>query len=182
MAKSKSMHDRMFIMLERWLRKFHRAYINIYEKMTLEEFEMVGIKKDDRVLHIGCGPIPNTLIVLARNIQADYTGIDRDREAVEMAKEIVKEYGLDIKIEYGDALTYPLQDYDVIVVSYGVEPADMVFERIRRDARKDARIIYRKQWDFMDRIYGRKSIPHGYEIMAEHNRRDLIKSYLLKIK
>lgn len=183
MTKSKRMHDKMFIMLERSMRRFHRAYINLYEKMTLEEFEMVEIEGDERVLHIGCGPIPNTLIVLARNIPAHYTGIDRDKEAVKIARDVIREYNIDnIIVEYGDAMSYPLKEFDVIVASYGVEPAGEVFERIRRDARKDARIVYRKQWDFMNRIYGRSDIPPGYEVIAEHKRRDMIKSYLLKIK
>ena len=177
--RSKSMHDKIFIMLEKFLKPFHRAYINLYEKMTLEEFEMVNITKESNVLHIGCGPIPNTLIILAKNIPANYVGIDKSKEAVEMAREMVRKYGVNIKIEHGDALTYPLKDFDIIIVSFGVEPSSKIFERIQRDMRDNAFILYRKQWDFMDKIYAR-SIPQGFKIVAEHKRRDFIKSYLLQ--
>ncbi|KAA0004824.1 MAG: class I SAM-dependent methyltransferase [Thermoplasmata archaeon] len=177
--RSKSMHDHAFITLEKFLKPFHRAYINLYEKMTLEEFQMVPINENSKVIHIGCGPIPNTLIILAKNIPANYVGIDRNKEAVKMAREMVKKYGLDVKIEYGDALTYPIVDYDVIIVSYGVEPYEKVFDRIKRDMKEGAVVVYRKQWDFMDFIY-KKGLPSGFKIVAQHKRRDLIKSYLLK--
>ena len=176
----KHLHDNAFIIFEKFIKPFHRAYINLYEKMTLEEFEMVKIKPTDNILHIGCGPIPNTLIILAKNIPAKYTGIDRDREAVKMAREMVQKYGLDVKIEYGDALTYPIDSYDVIIVSYGVEPYEKVFDRIRKEMKKDAVVIYRKQWDFMDFIYKKRGVPSGFRIVGEHKRRDLIKSYMLK--
>ena len=177
--QSKNLHDRMFIIFEKFIKPFHRAYISLYEKMTLEEFEMVGIKENDKIIHIGCGPIPNTLIILAKNFPADYTGIDRDKEAVEMAREMIKKYKLNVKIEYGDALKYPISDYDVIIVSYGVEPYEKVFERIRKEMKKDAVVIYRKQWDFLDFIY-KKGLPRGFKIVGQHKRRDFIKSYMLK--
>lgn len=183
MQKSKMMHDKLFIMMEKMLSSsfLRHAYINFFEKITLEEFEMANIKSNDRILHIGCGALPNTLISLARNIKANYVGIDRNKQAVEIAKKVVKQYNLNIKIEEGDALSYPINNFDLIIISFGVEPKEKVFERIRKEMKENARIIYRKQWDFMDRIYGRKNfIPEGFRIASIHKRRDFIKSYLLK--
>lgn len=180
--RSKNLHDRMFIMLEKFLKPFHRAYINLYEKMTLEEFQMVDIDKESKILHIGCGPIPNTLIILAKNFPAYYTGIDKDEEAVRIARKIVKKYGLEISIEKGDALDYPIGEFDIIIISFGVEPKEKVFDRIRVESKKNVKIVYRKQWDFMDAIYGRKDfLPSGFKLVAEHDRRDFIKSYLLEV-
>ncbi|KAA0010163.1 MAG: class I SAM-dependent methyltransferase [Thermoplasmata archaeon] len=185
MQKSKRMHDRLFIFLEKYLSSlpFRHAYIKFFEKATLEEFKMVGISIDDNVLHVGCGALPNTLITLAKHIKASYVGIDRDEEAVETAKKIVEEYGLEnVEVERGDALDYPIKDFDVIIISFGVEPKEKVFERIREEGKEGVKIVYRKQWDFMDVIYGRKDfLPSGFKIVAEHNRRDFIKSYLLKV-
>ena len=179
--QTKRMHDRLFIFAEKFLSKFFaKAYINFFEKAIIEEFEMVGIKENDKILHIGCGPLPNTLISLAKNIKARYFGIDVDEQAVNIAKKIVSKYNLDIKIEEGNALNYPIDGFDVIIVSFGVEPRSQVFERIRRDCKKNARIICRKQWDFLDPIFGKKELPNGFKVIGEHKRRDLIKSYLLK--
>ncbi len=179
--QTKKLHDRMFIFIEKILSKlFAKAYINFFEKAIIEEFEMVKIKEDDRVLHIGCGPLPNTLVSLAKNIKAIYTGIDRDSEAVEIARKIVSKYNLDIKIEEGNALSYNLSDFDIIIVSFGVEPYNEVFERIRKNCKKNAKIVCRKQWDLLDTIFGKKELPDGFEIISQYKRRDLIKSYLLK--
>ncbi|MEM1513728.1 MAG: class I SAM-dependent methyltransferase [Candidatus Thermoplasmatota archaeon] len=179
--QTKKLHDHMFIFAEKLLSKFFsKAYINFFERAIIEEFKMVGIKENDKLIHIGCGPLPNTLISLAKNIKAKYVGIDKDKEAVEIAKKIVEKYALDIKIEEGNALNYPINDFDIIVVSFGVEPRNQVFERIRKDCKKNARIVFRKQWDFLDAIFGKKDLPDGFEVISQHKRRDFIKSYLLK--
>lgn len=183
MQKSKKMHDKFFILIEKLLSStfLKHVYIKFFERATLEEFEMVEIRKSDKVIHIGCGPLPNTLVSLAKNIPAHYVGIDRDEEAVKIGKKIVQEYGLkNVLIERGDALEYPIHDFDFIIVSFGVEPKEKVFDRLRKEMKNNAKIIYRKQWDFMDKIYGRKDfIPDGYKIVSVHKRRDFIKSYLL---
>lgn len=184
MQKSKRAHDRLFILAEKMLSFsiLRHAYIKFFERATLEEFEMVGIGNKDKILHIGCGPLPNTLITLASHMPGEYVGIDIDNEAVKIARNVVKEYGLkNVRIERGNALSYPLKEFDIIIISYGVEPKDKVFQRLKDETKENARIVYRKQWDFMDAIYGVKEmVPEGFEIKAFHKRRDMIKSYLLE--
>ena len=184
MQKSKRLHDYMFIVTEKILSSsiLRHAYIKFFERATLEEFEMVEIGEEDKVLHVGCGPLPNTLVTLAKHIKAAYVGIDKDGEAVEIARKIVSEYGLkNVEIEEGDAAYYPLKDFDVIIISFGVEPKEIIFKRLMEETKKGVRVVFRKTWDFMDAIYGRKiEVPNGFKIVAHHNRRDLIKSYLLK--
>jgi len=181
MQKSKRVHDYLFIFLEKYLSSLplKHAYIKFFEKATLEEFEIVDINENDTILHIGCGPLPNTLITLAQHFKANYTGIDKDKEAVKIARKIVKEYRLNIKIEEGDAIDYPLQHFDIIIVSYGVEPKEKIFKRLRKETKENVRIILRKQWDFMDTIYGRNIIPEGFKVIGYKKRRDFLKSYLL---
>ena len=178
------MHDRMFIKIEKILSSsfLRNAYIKFFERATLEEFEMVGIDENSKVLHIGCGSLPNTLISLARNLKASYVGIDVDEEAVKIARNLIKKYKIkDVAIEKGDALSYPLHNFDVIIISYGVEPKEDVFKRLRDETKDDVKIVYRKQWDFMDAIYGVKEIlPEGFKVKSFHKRRDMIKSYLLE--
>jgi len=182
--KSKSFHDIMLRTIEKIISTnfFGRLYTKFFEKMTLDEFKMVGIEKENKVLHVGCGAVPNTLLILAGNMEAHFVGIDRDKKAVEKAREMVKKYGLEkkITIEKGDAITYPFSNFDVIIISLGVEPREKVFERIRNEARDDAKIVARKPWDFMDKIYGKKEfIPNGFKIVKTFNRQDFIKSMLL---
>ena len=182
--KSKGVHDVMLRTLEKILSTnfFGRIYTKFFEKMTLDEFEMVGIEKNHKVLHVGCGAVPNTLLILAGNMDASFVGIDRDGKAVEKAREMVKKYGLEgkIRIENGDALSYDLSGFDVIVISLGVEPREKVFGRIRKETGDNTKIVARKPWDSLDRVYGKDEfVPRGFKVVETFNRQDFIKSMLL---
>lgn len=182
--KSKSLHDLALRTLEKILSTnfLGRIYTKFFEKMTLDEFEMVGIEKNHKVLHVGCGAVPNTLLILAKNMDASFVGIDRDEKAVEMARKMVKSYGLErkIKIEIGDALSYGFSEFDVIIISLGVEPRDKIFERIINETEDNAKIVARKPWDSMDRVYGRDEfVPRGFDVVKTFNRQDFIKSMLM---
>lgn len=184
MQKGKGMHDRLFIKMEKLFSAsfLRHAYVKFFERATLEEFHMVDIQKNDAVLHIGCGPLPNTLISLARHSDATYVGIDRDPESVTIARRMVHEYHLNnVTIEHGDAMHYPLNIFDFIIISFGVEPKEEIFERMRHEMSDEALVIYRKQRGFMDALYGRRDfIPEGFEVVDAHHRRDMLTSYLLK--
>lgn len=183
--KSKGMHDFLLRSMEKIFATnfFGKVYTKFFEKMTLDEFKMVNIKQKEKILHIGCGAVPNTLLILAKHFDAFFVGIDRDAKAVEKAREMVKKYGLEnkIKIERGEAISYPVSNFDVIVISLGVEPKEEVFERIRSEMKGGARVVARKPWDFMDVIYGRKGFtPNGFKVINTFNRQDFIKSMLLE--
>ncbi len=183
--KSKGMHDVMLRTIEKFFatNMLGRVYTKFFEKMTLDEFQMVKIGEKEKILHIGCGAVPNTLLILATYFNASFVGIDKDKKAVKKAREMVKKYGLEkkIKIEKGEAISYPISTFDVIIISLGVEPREKVFERIRKEMKNGTRIIARKPWDFMDAIYGRKEfIPNGFKIIKTFHRSDFIRSMLLK--
>ena len=182
--KSKGMHDFILRTVEKFFATnvLGRTYTKFFEKMTLNEFEMAEIVEEDKILHIGCGAVPNTLLILGSHFNASFVGIDKDKKAVKKAREMVKTYDLEkrIKIYGGEAISYPISAFDVLIISLGVEPREKVFNRVRSEMKKGARIVARKPWDFMDTIYGRKGfIPEGFRVMNIFNRPDLIKSMLL---
>jgi predicted O-methyltransferase YrrM len=183
--KSKGMHDFVLRMMEKFfaINFLGRIYTKFFEKMTLNEFKIAEIKENDNILHIGCGAVPNTLLILGSHYNASFVGIDRDKEAVKKARQMVKRYGLEkrIKINGGEAISYPLLTFDILIISLGVEPLEKVFERVRNEMKHGSRIVARKPWDFMDIIYGRKEfIPQGFKVINIVNRPDFIKSVLLK--
>jgi hypothetical protein len=184
MRNPKQAHDRLFLLAETllsstWLR---HVYVKFFDKATLEEFSEVAIVDTDQVVHIGCGPLPNSLISLARRYPATFVGIDRDARAVTLARKLVGEYGIsNVTIHHGDALDCDVAQYDLIIVSYGVGSEEALFSRLGTGMARNARAVYRKQWNVMDLLYGRRfSLPEGFEEVAVHNRRDLIQSHLLK--
>ena len=182
--KSKNFHDVV-------LRGFEKAisatfigtiYTAFFRQMTINEFQMACIRPDHRVLHVGCGSVPNTLLILAEALPALYVGIDRDSVAVDRAREMVQEYGLEqrVMIEEDDALTVDYSSFDLIILSLGVEPREAILAAMRESMQSDAKIVARKPWDFMDRLYGRKEfIPLGFRIVGVFHRPDFIKSMLL---
>ncbi len=182
--KSKGFHDIMLRTLEKILSVvfFGKVYTKFFEKMTMAEFEMVDIKRSYRVLHVGCGAVPNTILILAKNVGASFVGIDRDKKAVERARDMVGRYGLGkkIHIDNGNAVSYPFSGFDVIIISLGVEPREKVFKRIRDESGDNTKIIARKPWDSMDKIYGKEEfVPIGFKVVKTFNRQDFIKSMLL---
>lgn len=182
--KSKNLHDVA-------LRGFEKAisatfmgtiYTAFFRQMTIKEFQMAGIQPEHRVLHVGCGSVPNTLLILAEAWPASYVGIDRDRVAVNRAWEMVQQYGLRqrVTIEEDDALIVDYSRFDLIILSLGVEPREAILAAMREGMQSDAKIVARKPWDFMDRLYGRKEfIPQGFHIVDVFHRPDFIKSMLL---
>jgi len=183
--KTKSFHDILLRTFEKIASNniIGHIYTKFFEKMTIDEFSMINIHKDFRVLHIGCGGIPNTLLILAQHVEAKYVGIDRDPAAVAQACSMIDKYGLTnyVTIQQDNAIAHPFHSYDVIIVSLGVEPREEVFARIRKQASDSAIILARKPWDFLDKIYGKNPfVPLGFDIVNTFYRQDFIKSLLLE--
>jgi len=182
--KSKSLHDVTLRMLEKAIAAtfIGDVYTAFFRRMTVSEFRMADIQPGHRVLHAGCGSVPNTLLILAEAMEASYMGIDRDAEAVARARGMIRRYGLEQKvtIEKRDALAMDYDGFDLVILSLGVEPRETILAAIRGSMRSDGKIVARKPWDFMDRLYGRKEFtPHGFRVVETFHRPDFIKSLLL---
>ena len=181
---SKNFHDVV-------LRGFEKAisatfvgtiYTAFFRQMTIKELQMACIQPEYRILHVGCGSVPNTLLILAEALPASYVGIDRDGVAVGRARNMVQQYGLEqrVTIEEDDALAVDYSSFDLIILSLGVEPREAILAAMCESMKSDAKIVTRKPWDFMDRLYGRKEfIPQGFCIVDVFHRPDFIKSMLL---
>lgn len=182
--KSKSFHDVALRSFEKAIAEtfIGRIYTAFFRRMTVNEFRMADIQPGYRVLHIGCGSVPNTLLILADAFEASYVGIDRDAGAVASAREMIHRYGLErqVTIEERDALAMDYSRFDLIILSLGVEPRKAILAAIRDGMHMDAHVVARKPWDFMDRLYGREEfIPRRFRVVETFHRPDFIKSLLL---
>ena len=149
--------------------------------MTIDEFKMVDIPNGSKVVNIGCGPIPHTLLILAEVNDWTFLGIDKDKFAVEIAKEMVEYYHLSNKIEirWDEGMKFDVSGFDLIIVSYGVEPKLKILEKLGDNMDKNSMILYRTTWDTLDRVYGDEPIPKNLEIKDSYDRIDGIKTFLL---
>jgi len=126
--------------------KFAEIYEKSIESQYKLEYETIGISQDKKVLHIGCGAYPMTEITLAKLFGAEITGIDKSPNAVKLAEEVIHKYKLDnkIKIEHGDGVNYPVNNFDVIIISSCSYPKIKILHHIFNCAKKHSIIIVRE--------------------------------------
>ena len=107
------------------------------------EIELAEISQKDKVLFIGSGFFPYAATLIAEETKAKVISIDNDEKTIKSAKAYIEKNGLShlITIEYGDGLTYPVQDFDVIFIAINVWPIDQVLEHIHSQMKTDARVL-----------------------------------------
>jgi len=188
--KLKKYVDIVFILIEKIAIKYSRflsLYINFYNEMTIKEINLANITKDDKILHLGCGSIPATSILLARETNAKVTGIDINNKSINEAKLTISKLNLGNKPEiiHSNALNYSMNLFDVIVISQGINPNIDVLNHISKNMKSKARILYRtsssndgtlaEKEKFLEDIFKIKEIVH-------HKKNGLLISILLNKK
>jgi precorrin-6B methylase 2 len=110
-----------------------------------KEYEMLEISKCNKILHIGCGSYPLTEITLATFSSKEIVGIDKNQNAVKLAKEIIRKKKLDesITIHHGNGISFPVKEFDVIIISSCSTPMEKILENIFKKATKNSTIIVR---------------------------------------
>ena len=146
--KLKPIVDIVFIFSEKIIVKLEKLlsfYLNFYETMIENEIKLANICKDNKILHIGCGSIPATSILLVKKTNADAVAIDKDLKSVKQAKILLSKIKLSdkIRIIYADALDFPIKDFDLIIISQGIKPHDVVLKNIAEKLNKNTRVIFR---------------------------------------
>ncbi len=144
----KKLIDFLFKIFENIALKFDKIlqyYIKFYDDMIPEEINLGEISSKSKVLHIGCGPIPSTSILIAQKTKAEITGIDKNDVFVKRAEKCLKKIGdvKNIKIFCADALDFEKKGYDVILLSHGLEPQKQVLEGIHESINNNCIVIFR---------------------------------------
>jgi len=126
--------------------KIARQYDKSIEEEYRKECETCGLSSNEKVLHIGCGAYPLTLIVLAQCCSGDLMGIDRNPMAVQRAQKIIEQHNLQnrIRITQGDGTKYPVGDFDLILISSCSLPKAQILEHLFREAKHHSTIIVRE--------------------------------------
>lgn len=163
---------------------FAKAYIGFFRKMTIDEFKMVELPKGSKVVNIGCGSLPHTLIILADIKDWKLIGVDRDKNAVENAQKIVDKYKLSYKIsiKWSEGIEFDASEVDLIILSHGIEPKHDILIKMSDTMKNSSKILYRTTWDSLDKIYGKEDIPDTLASKQIYYRIDGIKSCLLMKK
>ncbi len=126
--------------------KIARLYDKSIGKEYRKEYENCSISSSMNILHIGCGSYPLTEIVLASCSKGQIVGIDKNLQTVQRAKQMVKKNKLEkrISIKHGDGLNYPVEDFDVIIVSSCSLPKVQILQHLFQKTKSPGTIIVRE--------------------------------------
>ena len=144
----KFISDYLFIIVEKIIVKLPSLllpYITYYEDIVDKEINLAKITKQDTVLHIGCGSIPSTSLLVTQKTGARTIGIDKNILSVQDAQYCVHAVHQEnqIQIHHANAQTYGMQSSHVIIVSQGIEPRYEILEHIANTMGSDTRVIFR---------------------------------------
>lgn len=81
--------------------------------------EQAHIRKDHRILDLGCGTATLTILIKGAHPEADVVGLDGDPRILKVARAKVASAGLNITLDYGMAyeLPYPDNSFDRVFSS-----------------------------------------------------------------
>ncbi len=105
-----------------------------YEALIREQMEAVPGLSERRIAFIGCGPVPMSLIFMARLYETRTLGLDTSKESVLAAEKVIAALGLQdlVEIAQGDDTTLENCAWDAVLVAALAEPKTRIFENLRR--------------------------------------------------
>jgi len=122
---------------------FSFLYMKFHEPSVKKEINMAQITHSDKVLHIGCGAIPYSLMILSKETHTEITGIDNQTRSITYAKKFIAD-DKNIHIEKASGETYDVSTFDVILISYGVGDIEAVLKNTLQHLKDNGKIILRK--------------------------------------
>jgi len=134
--------DKFSCKLVRLAKLYEKKIFKVYKR----EGEEFGIKNVKNILHVGCGTYPISALTLAELNGGNIVGIDSNPKVIKPAIEIIKKKNLEdrIKIKYGNGTNYPLDNFDMIVVSGCAVPKIKVVKHVFKTAKPGTKIIVRE--------------------------------------
>ena len=128
------------------------VYYPNYLQLAEMESEGAGLKADDRVVFLGSGPVPLSLIALVRRCGIKGVGIEKDPINAELSRRMLSALALDgqIDIILGDHFMLPLPEpCNLIMVGADAVPKTEIFSHLAGTLPGGAKLsyrIYEKGW------------------------------------
>lgn len=125
------------------LESFH--FYNRYQGLLKNENQLVKFTPEQKVVFIGGGPLPLTLILLNKIFNARGVSIEILPEVAELSRQVIKKLGLESQIEVveGDEASLKDLDYTVVMVAALAEPKERVFANLWDIVDTVTPVIYR---------------------------------------
>ena len=159
---------------------FIRIYCRLYQEVVKKEALLANINKKDVVLHIGCGAIPFTAIIIADLFHAKVIAADKDIKAVHMAKRCVEKIGFSnlIDVIACDCSQWVPDKFDISIIALQAEPKEKIMDTIKDLGLKDIRIILRAASKSFKNHYDPLPTSYLYTAQIKQNMRTFDRSVL----
>jgi len=139
-----------------------------FDGLVRRELALINGTKLERILLIGCGPLPISAIQAHFQTGFPIDCIGRDPEAVIISEEVLEACDLKglIRVFSENDGEYNLSDYDLIVVELQAEPKKDVLKRLRKRCRPCCQILYRTSLGLRRLLYPATldNYPRGFHI------------------
>ena len=120
---------------------FYHRYIGLIEN----ESKLVKFSPEQKVVFIGGGPLPLTLILLTKLYQVRGVSIEIKPEVAELSRQVLNKLGMESQIEVmvGDETSLKDIDYSVVMVAALAEPKERVFANVWETVDTRTPVLYR---------------------------------------
>lgn len=132
-------------------------YVYRYRPMVRREVDLAGLHVGDRILNVGCGPMPATAVNLAALTGAEVTCIDHDPDAVTAARRFVSAFDVDnrVTVNVADGRTVDTGPFDAAVVALHTVGTAAVVDNFYGAAAPGDRLVVRYPRERFVAEYGR---------------------------
>ena len=141
---------------------------------------MADLKKNDKILVIGCGILPTHCILISENVKSKVFGIDNSPKAVKLAKKYIKKQGLEkrVKIELDEGEEISVENYDAIFIAINVFPIDNVLKSLSKQLKTGSKVLCKSISNDIPEVIQKTGLLKDFEIKDMKNNPQS-QSYLL---
>lgn len=155
--------------------EYIRGFLFYPNYVALAEMERrgAGLLPGQRVLFLGSGPLPLSLIMLCSGNNAQLgLGMEQKEELIELSQQIIRRLGLDksIQIRHGNHFDLPPDPpADLYLVASAAEPKQEIFAHLAAALPSGARVSFRTHEKAVRRLINAATLheaPAGFKELA----------------
>lgn len=153
------------------LKEMTGFFRGIYRNVARAELSQLNLGPDCRVLQVGMGPMPLSLVQFQRVTGAQIAGIDVEQEAVSQAKEFFSQLHLqDVGAEFhlANGVDFDYAVFDVILIAATARPKDEIVLRIlETNKASNLHIVNRDTSGWSSLVYRPNPLPDMSDLVVD---------------
>ncbi len=117
-----------------------------YQRLAAMEQQGAGLKSGDRIIFLGSGPLPLSLISLCSRYDLQGIGIEREDFFVDLSRQVVARLGLQeqITIRTGNHFSLPVMEpCQLLMVAAMARPREEIFRHLARSLPQGSLVAFR---------------------------------------